>query len=375
MRINILLAQYVEKTVLKGRYWEFKALIIIVVCAISVNFGFDLKRWAYIKNFITLLDGQPLNPKLCCYYWSDIAYQTTDLLMQRLQVWDTVHQANMRFRVFLPVLWMLFHSAVSIYLLQIALGLGQLYMTLRIVYSITQDRVLAFYFTFGLAGLFSGAAFYLDLYGFGDAFAYIFMTSSLYFRKPFLIFVSVFLAALVDERALLNTSFIILFCWLSTNHFDSKKLSFKTFVLNSSVLSILTGSFTYIAIRMYLTAHFQLKTPYGGPSPFFYVQEALKFFGIRLWTGFESFWILIVMMIAVLYYRRIYHLLGLITVLLGITIFTFLLQGDHTRTAAYAFPLLFVALAIIRSEFNQEELRSTLLIISLIATIFFPIYY
>ncbi len=74
--------------------------------------------------------------------------------------------------------------------------------------------------------------------------------------------------------------------------------------------------------------------------------EALKAFGLRIWTGFESFWILIVMMLSVLYYRRAYPFLIIILLLLSITVFTFLLQGDHTRTAAYAFPLFFVAMEV-----------------------------
>ncbi len=219
------IGQHLEKTILKGPSWIFQSLLVILFFAICVNFGYDLKRWAYIKNFVTMVSGGHINPQLCCYYWSDIAYQTTDMLMQRLQVWDYVHQANMRFRPILPSLWMLFHSAIAIYCLQILLGVGQLYMTIRIIYRITQDRLQAFYFTLGFAGLYSGAAFYLDFYGFGDALAYAFMTAALFFRRPFLICLSVLLASFVDERALLNSSFIILFHWIVTTE---KELIFKS---------------------------------------------------------------------------------------------------------------------------------------------------
>ncbi len=52
----------------------------------------------------------------------------------------------------------------------------------KIIYGLTQDRLQAFYFTFGLAGLYSAAAFYLDFYAFGDAFAFACMTAALYFH-------------------------------------------------------------------------------------------------------------------------------------------------------------------------------------------------
>lgn len=375
MLIVNTLGQYLKKTILKGPYWVFRALGFIIFFAICLNLGFDLKRWAYFKNFVAMVSGGHVNLQLCCYYWSDVAYQTTDMLMQRLQVWDTVHQANMRFRVLLPFLWLLFHSAIAIYFLQIILGIGQLYMIIRIIYRITQDRLQAFYFTLGFAGLYSGAAFYLDFYGFGDAFAYTFMTAAVFFRKPFWIALSVFLAALVDERALLNTSFIVLFHWIISNKYDWKKLNLRLFQLPMQAWAVLLGGLIYMSVRVYLTFHFQLKTPYGGPSPFFFLREASKSFGIRLWTGFESFWILILMMLFFLYYRRDYILFYAVCILTGITVFTFLLQGDHTRTAAYGFPLFFSAMVIIKQELHQEELQATLLLISLLSIIFFPVYY
>ncbi len=96
---------------------------------------------------MAIVSGGQVNPLLCCYYWSDITYQSTDILMQRLQVWETMHQANMRFGVLLPAFWLVFHSALAIYVLQVVLGVGQLYMTLQIIYGLTQDRLQAFYFT------------------------------------------------------------------------------------------------------------------------------------------------------------------------------------------------------------------------------------
>lgn len=375
MIFSTVIAQYLEKTFLKGHNWAFKALLVIIFFTFFVNVGFDLKRWAYFKNFFSLATGGPFNPLIYPYYWLDIAYQTTDMLMQRIQVWDHMHIANMRFRILLPALWMVFHSAAALYIIQLVLGVCQLYMTMQLVYSITQDRLQAFYFTLGFAGLYTGAAFYLDFYGFGDAYAFTLMTAALYFRKPFLIFIAVFLAALVDERALLNTSFIMLFHWLTNPKQDFNKLTLKSIYLNKAIVAALLAGCIYMIIRLYLTVHFHLKTPYGGPSPLFHVRDALKQFGFRVWTGFESFWILILMMLFLLSYRRIYVLLALVMLLLSITVFTFLLQGDHTRTAAYAFPLFFVAMVLIRDEVSQPELRAILMLVSIISTVLSPILY
>ena len=375
MLTDNFLTQYLEKTVLKGPNWTFKALGVITFFAVCINFGFDLHRWAHVKNFVVIIRGGQGNPQLCCYYWSDIAYQTTDILMQRLQVWDTVHQANMRFRPVLPVLWLVFHSVFAIYVLQVILGIGQLYMVVRTVYAITQDRLQAFYFTVGFAGLYAGAAFYLDFYGFGDAFAYIFMTAAIYFRKPLLIFLSVFLAILVDERALLNASFVILFHLVIANQYDWKTLTIKLLRLPAQAWAVVLSGVIYMVIRLYLTINFQLKTPFGGPSLFFYVREASKTFGIRLWSGFESFWILIVIMLFLLYYERKYTLFSLILFFTFITTITTLMQPDYTIKDAYVFAVFFIAMVIVKQVFSQEGLRNALLFISLISAIFFPVLY
>ncbi len=81
------------------------------------------------------------------------------------------------------------------------------------------------------------------------------------------------------------------------------------------------------------------------------------------------------MMVFLLYYRRSYLLFATVLLLTCVTIFTFLLQGDHTRTAAYGFPLFFSSMVIVKQELRHEELQATLLIISLISTILFPIVY
>lgn len=229
------------------------------------------------------------------------------------------------------------------------------------------------------------------------------MTSAVFFRKPSLICLSILLASFVDERALLNSSFIILFHWIVSAEkglpFISSqdlirtypstpfllqewsrwirrdRLKFVQFRVPPQVRAVLFGGLVYIIIRLYLTTHYNLKTPVGGPSPFFYVREASKSFGIRLWTGFESFWILILIMLFQLYYQRSFVLLTVISFLSCLTTFTFLLQGDHTRTAAYGFPLFFVAILLVKQEFSQAELRATLMIISLIAAFFFPVFY
>ncbi|WP_234736823.1 hypothetical protein [Tellurirhabdus bombi] len=368
------LNQYWEKTILSGPYWLLKAVAVIVLVSIFFSLGQDLRRVAYLKNLFDLIAGHP-NPQLCCYYWSDIAYQVTDMLMQKLTGWDTVHQANMRFRPVLPILWATFKSIPVVYGLQVALGIAQIYMVCQIVYELVEDRVQAFYFTLGFGGIYTGVAFFLDFYGFGDALAYAFMTAALYFHRPLLIFLALFLACWVDERALVNAAFIVLYHWLAPYKNKEKPLVFHFRQITPQAIAVLVGGAAYLAIRIYLTSRYQLKTPFGGPSLFFHVKEGIKTFGIRFWSGFESFWLLVFAMLGLLYYRRNYLLLSLVGAFVMLTTFTILMQGDFTRTQAYGFPIFFIAIAVLKQELEPSELRVSLLTVALIASVFSPLIY
>ena len=366
---------YLERTILAGSSWRIKALLFIIPLSVLLNIGLDLKHWVFIKNFIDLVNGHP-NPSLCCYFWSDVAYQTTDLFMKKLQVWDTVHQANMRLRLLLPLLWMVFHSALPIYLVQVGLGIAQMYMVLSIIYAVTQDRLQAFYFTWGFSGLYAGAAYYLDLYAYGDALGYAFMISALFFRRPLLIGLAIFLAGWVDERSLFNAAFIIIYHWLAPYQSGGRTLTMRPLSRpTAQALAVVAGGVVYMAVRFYLAYHYQIKQSIGGPTLFFHVRDAAKNIGQRLWSGFESFWLLIVGGLGSMLYRNEYIPFVVISVLLAITTFTVLMAGDFTRTVSYGFPVIFIAFALLRREFEPSQMRLILLSISLLASVFFPILY
>lgn len=366
---------FLNRTLLSGNSWIVKSLLLIIPLSFLLNMGFDLKHWMYLRNFIDLINGHH-NSNICCYFWTDVQYQTTDWFMQKLQIWDTVHQANMRLRLLLPVLWYVFQSVLSIYLLQVALGIIQMYMILQWTYELTKDRLQAFFFTLGISGLYMGAAYYLDFYAYGDAFGYAFLVAALFFRNPVLIALSIFLAAWVDERALFNSSFIVLYHWLTLYQADDKQpIRFNLLKPTPQALGVLAGGVVYMIVRFYLSHRYQVATSIGGPSLFFHVREALKTFGTRLYSGFESYWLLVVCMLATLVYYRKYSLLLIIVPLLSITTFTMLMAGDFTRTISYGFPIIFLGFAIARREFTASQMRIVLLGIALLATVFFPIIY
>ncbi|UHG90680.1 hypothetical protein [Spirosoma oryzicola] len=366
---------YLERTLLTGSAWTVKALLLLLLGSVFFNVGFDLKHFVYLKNFFALVNGHP-DPKLCCYFWTDVEYQTTDWFMQKLQIWDTVHQANMRLRLFLPVLWSFFHSILAIYLLQVALGIAQMYMILRLVYRHTQDRLQAFYFTAGFSGLYAGAAYYLDVYAYGDAFGYAFLIAALFFRRPFFIASAIFLAAWVDERTLFNASYIVLYHWLALYRPDREQpILFRVKKPTPQALAVIAGGVVYMAVRVYLSKHYHIAMSIGGPSLFFHVREAIRSFGIRLYSGFESFWLLIVSMIGTLIYYKKYILLAMILPLLAVTTFTMLMAGDFTRTISYGFPIIFLSFSICRQVYENDHMRLLLLSISLLATLFFPLIY
>ncbi|MBO0950174.1 hypothetical protein [Fibrella forsythiae] len=323
-------------------------------------------------GFYWIAIGQP-NPDYCCYYWADIAYQTTDWLMERLQVYSHFHIASMRFRLFQPVLYTVFRSPLAMYSVQVVLGIGYLYMVLGEAYKLLKDRQLALLFAAGFVGLYAGAAFILDVSGFGDAFAFTFMMGAIYFRNPLLIGLCVFLASWVDERAVFNVTLILAYHLLAP-YKTERPISLTTLTdlrLNKQVIAALVGCSTYLAIRLYFIYRFNLSSPTGGESVFFAVFGAIKTAGFRLWSGYEGFWLLILAMLFLLWQRQKYLLLLIVGGLTGVTTFTVLMQGDYIRTIAYGFPILFIALALVSREISQRDLFWMLTAI-IITTLLYP---
>jgi hypothetical protein len=194
--------------------------------------------------------------------------------------------------------------------------------------------------------------------GFGDPFAFAFMMAAMYFRKPLLVCLFVFLASWVDERAVFNVTLIITYHLLAAYSTDGP-IRFDTlaaFRPNRQMLAAVAGCSAYLLIRLYLIYKFNLTSPTGGESIFFNLFNAFKTVGFRVWSGYEGFWLLLVVMLFLVWQRRQYLLLFLLSGLTFVTTFTVLMQGDYIRTLSYGFPLVFIALVVVSKELNRRDL-------------------
>ena len=359
-----------------GRYWQAKGVLLLLVLLIVFSIGMNLDKFRMFIGFYKILTGHP-DPDYCCYYWNDIAYQTTDWLMEKLQVFSYSHIASMRFRLFQPVLYTVFSSPLALYTVQVIMGIGYLYMVLDLAYQLLHDRVMAFLFAAGFVGLYAGTAFIIDVAGFGDAFGYTMLMAALYFRNPFLIGLAIFLGGWVDERAIVNVPLVMTYHLLApyrTNrpaNFDS----FGDFRPTKQVLGALVGCLVYLTIRLYLIQRYQLSSPTGGYSVFFLVPTAIKTIGVRFWAGFEGFWLLFAAMLLLLWQNRQYWLFCILGGLTFITVFTVLMQGDYTRTISYGFPILFIALVVVSERMSRRDLFWVLVGIVITSTLLFPVLY
>lgn len=368
-------AELVDHKLFLGRYWKAKSVFLLIALLLFFNVVMNLDKFRMFIGFYWIVIGQP-NPKYCCYYWADIAYQTTDWLMERLQVYSQFHIASMRFRLLPPLLYTVFSSPLALYSLQVALGIGYVYMVLDEAYSILKDRLMAFLFAAAFMGLYEGAAFILDVSGFCDPFAFTLMMGALYFRSPFLIGLCVFLASWVDERAVFNVTLILTYHLLAPYKKDQLASfnSLAAFRPTRQMMAVVTGILFYLAIRLYLIYRFDLSSPTGGDTVFFNVFNAFKTVGFRFWAGYEGFWLLLLAMLFLLWQRRQYRLLVILAGLTTITTFTLLMQGDYIRTIAYGFPLLFIALTVVSKELNRRDLLWILTAMAFISLLY-PIPY
>ena len=359
-----------------GRYWKAKTAGILTVICLITNIGLYLDKYPLFRSFYLVMTGRP-DPYNAAIYWDAVRYQSADWLMEKLVVYPHYHVASMRFRLFLPVLYKLTHSFLFMYIIQVAVGMVVIYMATEVAYRTLKNRKLAFVFALGFVGIYAGAGFLLDMAAFGDSFAYAFMMGAIYFRKPLPIFLCVFLACWTDERAIFNMSLVILYHLLAPYREGqlTRTASVSDLWPTKQMTAILVAVVVHVAMRLWLMQHYHLTTPTGGNHVFFHVRTAMKTVGFRFWGGFEGFWLLLAAMLLVFWQRRRFWFVQLIALLTVITAFTCLLQADYVRTAAYGFPLLFVALIFTKEEVSQRDLFWILCGVALLSTFIYPEYY
>jgi hypothetical protein len=354
----------------RGKYWLWKVTFISIFLFIVIDFSGNVSKLVYFRTFINDYVKQG---KLDTAH-SIIKAQSEDYFGffktgQDRSIESYQHEAKMKFRLFLPTLVRIFgaeHFEIWLYFLTFILGFFYIYVIAKLASNIlgeNSDRILVLFFVAGFTNLYAGAgSFVLDIVPYGDFFAFLFLLLSIYTKNPLLIFAFCQCAFWVDERALVNAVFVMIW-WIFTP-FTGNKFTLK---LNTQLLAVFISGVIYVGIRQYLTIHYQLQegTYIGEFITTF--KENLKMLSLRIWAGFDGMWMLILMALIILWREKKHQFFFILFGSLIISISFSFIAYDVNRGISYGFIALLISLGICKNYLSEKELKYVLIVCFLVS--------
>ena len=281
------------------------------------------------------------------------------------------HLAKRTFRITMPLIGKLLNLNITgLLILQSFFGFLFFILISKLVFAITSDKVLSFIICLGFTVVYVGKACFIDG-GLFDGTAFFLLIIAMCFRNSLLIFFCVFLACYTDERAFISSFMLILWWILNENNYKNIKIR-DIIIPNRFVRVVLLSIFAVFVTRLYLqhlfyaSAHIVELSDVG----FATLKSQLNIVLFGLFSGIEFFWILIFAGALVLFqYKKFMLLFGYMALITSIII-TASIVADQTRSIAYIFPMVFIALKIVYQDFSQSALRKLLLTIVFISFLF-----
>jgi hypothetical protein len=355
---------------IRGKYWLWKVTFISVFLFVIIDFSGNMSKLVYYRSFINDYVKQG---KLDTAH-SIIKAQSEDYFGffktgQDTSIESYQHEAKMKFRLFLPTLVRILgakYFEVWLYFLMFVLGFFYIYVIAKmslIILGENTDRMLVLFFVAGFTNLYAGGgSFILDIVPYGDFFAFLFLLLSIYSRNTLVIFLCCQCAFWVDERALVNAVFVILW-WIFTP-FNGKEFNLK---FTFQAIAVIVSGMIYVAIRQYLTVYHHLNDATYIGEFITTFKENLKMLSLRIWAGFDGMWMLIIMALMILFKEKNYpFLLTLLGSVLISVSFAFIAY-DVNRGISYGFIALLLSLAVCKNYLSEKELKYVLIVCFLVS--------
>jgi hypothetical protein len=279
---------------------------------------------------------------------------------------EASHSGKTTFRLVVPLVARALHlGAYGVLIVQGLLGVALIALVQRLAARESGDVVAALFVSASLVFGYVGKAAFVDLFCWFDAWAFLFLLAALAARGPVLAFVFASLAAWTDERALIALALVTAF------HLAPSARP-KTGVPRQA-LAVLGAAFAYAALRTLLAARYGLYTP-TADTGLALLQAQRPLLALSAFTGLEGGWILVLS--AAWAWRQPAARPALVACAAGILLLLIVSWSviDMTRSAAYAFPALFVALRLLAPLLPQDGLRAAAFVSGLVSLLFQDYY-
>lgn len=352
------------ETYLSSKFWIWN---IIILCLALSFFHMILSNpstlWAYNQFWKSVGAGREFDAYLIIKKQASTFYQDLGFSHFSVNKYEsTGHIHKMRFRLFLPFLVATFHIkhiGLTIFIAQLLLSVAFLWLSTKFTERILRNRINTFLFMLSFSLLYPTRSAWLDVTAYGDFFAYFFLLLSIYVNRPLSIYICLQIAFWIDERALVNSIYILSW-YILTAYYDAKRYQFT-----KPQLVVILSVLTYIIFRYYLSHSIQhplIEKPYWSEFLSTYY-ENIKVIGFRLWSGYLGNWFLIILAITLLLYERRYKLAIFFSGILLLTLNLSFVVYDVNRAISYGYVSIFIAICILRRSLNAIELRRLLLFV------------
>ncbi|MGI4871008.1 MAG: hypothetical protein ACRYFX_07500 [Janthinobacterium lividum] len=327
------------------RHW--RGHLALATLLVAVVFQFPKLNHAYAQ---LVAHTEALDPKL-----QRIQEQAAHPGALHSDVAST-HLAKMNFRLAVPLLLRLTHlPLLAILALQALLGLLVFYYAAGWLAISVPDRVAVALLTLALGRTYFGFTFTYDLSGYFDGFGYAALLFMLGARRWAVVFGLCLAGAFVDERVLVASPLLVF--WYGARTHDWQRAGWR-WLATRLATAVYAAWAAYAALRLTLAAHYHLPTRGGlvGPSALVFSTWNEQV-AIGLANSLKSFWLPVVLALALLWQQRQRGaLLLLLASFAPIFLGSFLIT-DITRSLAFGMPVAFISLHLLGRHSAPPHLR------------------
>jgi hypothetical protein len=346
----------------QGKYWIFKVTIFTLFLAIFIA----TPRYIFPRESSAEMFESGV--------WHAVSYKANDLTMNlETNAPSPVGSGGKRvnYRLTVPIIARIFNlNPQGILVIQWIAGIFLFATVTQIVYKLLEDRISAFMSTITIGLMATGNQAFLETRARFDSISYFLISLAILSPSPVVIICSIFIAAWNDERALITSCLAFLF-WL-LQALKSEKSVFKA-LFSSQICAIFISWILYFAVRLWYSTKFNIGIQYDPGLGFQNFIKQSNAILMGAWVALEGAWVLVFAAIYILIRERKYVTSILYISGISIVILLGLFAVDISRSVAYVFPAIFVALLIIGSAASKQETRKVIFI-SMLLTFIFPAY-
>ena len=277
------------------------------------------------------------------------------------------HESKLLFRITMPLMAYVLHLGVTgILVVQAIFGTLMFYVAIRLFQRITQDNVTTMLLTLSLAFIYAGRVSFTEIRGIFDGLALFFLVTSMYFKNPLLIVISVFLASWTDERALIASSLVFLY-WMYENNSAGNRF------FNTQTVAVTAAWVAYFVTRYILSAFFGFTTNAGGVGISLLINQ-INNLPLGVWSALEGNWLLVLAALWIACKKKKYTFVFLYAGGIALLLIVAMAVLDITRSMAYLLPAMFLAVALIKETEPAGTMRKIVALAMLVSFVY-PAYY